>query len=300
MSDREGGSSAWRRRQRRLRSWWRHERMTVAAKLAVALHHSRGVGPPVPHEALRGQTPASSGGRRPGVLKEPEPPVVVEHAACPCSIPCLGGGADGAAAEWAAWRKWIVFVSLFLVLWAEEEEEEEEEEEASEDLFSSHASPRSSSKTAFLCPWLVLLLWYFSRCIPIGCRQVPAARHHGRQFSSCDPGSGICKAGFASFLALSSSTLSSGPRCSASWPVWTRRTFMQFVGFTGDEAPCAVLPFIVVVPKMFGIIGQVPRGVPKNCFFTGRLPHLFPYFALWFNSGYLFMTVYRQKTAEIP
>ena len=74
--------------------------MTVAAELAVALHHSRGVGPPVPHEAPRGQTPASSGGRRPGVLKEPEPPVVVD-AACPCSgaplfaIPCLGGGADG-------------------------------------------------------------------------------------------------------------------------------------------------------------------------------------------------------------
>ena len=39
------------------------------------------------------------GGR--GVLKEPVPPVVVEHAARPCSgvpllaIPCLGGGADG-------------------------------------------------------------------------------------------------------------------------------------------------------------------------------------------------------------
>ena len=28
MSDREGDSSAWRRRQRRLRSWWPHERMT--------------------------------------------------------------------------------------------------------------------------------------------------------------------------------------------------------------------------------------------------------------------------------
>ena len=77
--------SARRRRERRLRSLWRHERMTVAAELAVALHHSRGVGPAVPHEALRGQTPASSRGRRPGVLKELEPPVVVEHAACPCS-----------------------------------------------------------------------------------------------------------------------------------------------------------------------------------------------------------------------
>ena len=38
-----------------------------------------------------------------------------------------------------------------------------------------------------------------------------------------DPDSGICKAGFASFLALCSFTLSSGPRCSASWSVRTRR-----------------------------------------------------------------------------
>ena len=51
--DCSGVGSARRRRERRLRSWWRHERMTVAAELAVALHHSRGVGPAVPHEALR-------------------------------------------------------------------------------------------------------------------------------------------------------------------------------------------------------------------------------------------------------
>ena len=85
MDAERASGAAKRRRERRLRSWWRHERMTVTAELAVALHHSRGVGPAVPHEALRGQTPASSMGRRPGVLKEPVPPVVVEHAACPCS-----------------------------------------------------------------------------------------------------------------------------------------------------------------------------------------------------------------------
>ena len=28
---------------------------------------------------------------------------------------------------------------------------------------------------------------------------------------------------------------------------------MQWTGFTGDDAPRAVLPFIVVGPKMFGI-----------------------------------------------
>ena len=37
-----------------------------------------------------------------------------------------------------------------------------------------------------------------------------------------DSGTSICKDGFASFLALCSSTLSSGPRCSATWPVLDR------------------------------------------------------------------------------
>ena len=43
--------------------------------------------------------------------------------------------------------------------------------------------------------------------------------------------------------------------------------FVQLDCFTGDDAPCAVLPFIVVVFMMFGIMagtGQVPRGVQKN------------------------------------
>ena len=70
--------AAKRRRERRLRSWLRHERMTVAAELAAALHHSRDVGPGT-HVGLRAQKTVSSGGRRPGVLKEPEPPNVVDR-----------------------------------------------------------------------------------------------------------------------------------------------------------------------------------------------------------------------------
>ena len=44
-------------------------------------------------------------------------------------------------------------------------------------------------------------------------------------------GSGMCKSGFTSDSALRAvilSLLSSGPRCSASWPFWTRRTVMQW------------------------------------------------------------------------
>ena len=49
-------TSAWRRRQRRLRSWLRHERQTVAMELAATLHHSRDVG--------LGRTPAYGHRRR--------------------------------------------------------------------------------------------------------------------------------------------------------------------------------------------------------------------------------------------
>ena len=44
MSGERDAGSARRRRERRLRSWLRHERMTVAAELSAALHHSRDAG----------------------------------------------------------------------------------------------------------------------------------------------------------------------------------------------------------------------------------------------------------------
>ena len=47
------GTSAMRRRQRRLRAMLRHERQTVAMELATALHHSQDARPNVAHEALR-------------------------------------------------------------------------------------------------------------------------------------------------------------------------------------------------------------------------------------------------------
>ena len=53
MADRASGA-AWRRRQRRLRSWWRYEQQTVAAVLATVTHHSHSkVG--TANAALRGQ-----------------------------------------------------------------------------------------------------------------------------------------------------------------------------------------------------------------------------------------------------
>ena len=69
--------SARRRRERLLRSFLRHERMTVRMELAVALHHSRDGGRES-YYGLRAPKTASSEGR-PGVLKEPEPPNVVDR-----------------------------------------------------------------------------------------------------------------------------------------------------------------------------------------------------------------------------
>ena len=56
-----GSGSARRRRERRLRSWLRHERMTVRMELAAGLHHSsfRGAGPET-HDAPRSQRTANS------------------------------------------------------------------------------------------------------------------------------------------------------------------------------------------------------------------------------------------------
>ena len=51
--------AAWRRRQRRLRSWWRHEQRSVAAALATVTHHSHSkVG--TANAALRGQKTGTS------------------------------------------------------------------------------------------------------------------------------------------------------------------------------------------------------------------------------------------------
>ena len=71
-----------RRRQRRLRSWLRHERMTVAMTLAEMTHHTAPRGPMMArvggevvhdaHDALRGQKPPLPG-VRPGSLSDPGP-----------------------------------------------------------------------------------------------------------------------------------------------------------------------------------------------------------------------------------
>ena len=68
MAERDVGS-ARRRRERRLRSWPQHERMTVRMELAAALHHSsfRGAGPETPRRSKEPEDGQLQGGH--GVLR---------------------------------------------------------------------------------------------------------------------------------------------------------------------------------------------------------------------------------------
>ena len=142
-----GTSSARRRRERRLRSWLRHERMTVAMELAAATHHSfpKGGWPDTTHDALRGQKTASSAGAHPGVLKEPEVPweaATVGYVAAPgplLAVPVLAGGdgVDGTALS-------------FLVQRAVEDRKREEEEKERK---KKEAQEKADLELAKRDPW---------------------------------------------------------------------------------------------------------------------------------------------------
>ena len=65
--------AAKRRKERRLRSWAKHQRMTVAMALAENLHHSRQKVEGGEHDGPRAQKTARATGARPGVLTDLEP-----------------------------------------------------------------------------------------------------------------------------------------------------------------------------------------------------------------------------------
>ena len=67
-----GTGSARRRRERRLRSWAKHERLSIAMALSTVTHHSFSVG--TAYDALRSQKPVNSAGwMRPPPLVEGRP-----------------------------------------------------------------------------------------------------------------------------------------------------------------------------------------------------------------------------------
>ena len=127
--------AAMRRRQRRLRSWLRHERMTVAMTLAEMMHHTAPRGPTVAsvgegveheqHDGLRALKPPLPG-VRPGSLSDPGPQRsdrTVRHSAGDTPllvVPALRGddGVDGTT------LRFLLEQNLSLKKKQEEEEKE--------------------------------------------------------------------------------------------------------------------------------------------------------------------------------
>ena len=129
-------TAAARRRQRRLRSWLRHERMTVAMTLAEMMHHTALRGPKMTrvgegveheqHDGLRAQKP-------PGSLLDPGPQRTdrtVRHSAGDTPllvVPALRGddGVDGTT------LRFLLEQNLSLKKKQEEEEKVREMKEGS-------------------------------------------------------------------------------------------------------------------------------------------------------------------------
>ena len=286
--------------RRRLRSWLKHERLTVAISLAESLHHSaqrpekaraREVEEQDQHEALQRQT-VPPPGKRPEPLEEVSEPQagIRRHTGVGFElvldsvVPQLGREDERQVAE-----EWVELVAehtgnTYLLLEpglerhvlepSEEEEEEEEEEKDSSDLFLTlHSWPRLSPTPAVACSWLV---FFCARSVPFVRWQAQAARHHcryGTVSQSSSPSPSTLAVAYSRLVLLvafravffpvvdrlqmlrimacmdpkdciplfgiSSRCFSFPPvvrpRCSASRPAWTRRTFMQR---SGGRAHC--------------------------------------------------------------
>ena len=286
------------------------------ASLARARELHAQVGADVLNAAPRSQKTDRTTGRRPGVLKEPVPPVVVEQAACPCSgalllvVPSLAAaesdGVDGTSLKYF----------LKLALQKKKEEEEKKRKEVYEERMSvlnrrvrdglpltsaqdaawrqrsglpprqekrrkrkkrkKRRLPRTSSR-----PSWCRKLWRFRSCSfltlsssspVVPQRQIlmvqtvqqttefPQLLYVSGRRCPCCAGR-ACHAVLTAlvctwlvFLVTLHLALCS---CVFVWPKMLRimaGTHHTVAGFTGDDAPRAVLLFFVVWPKMLGII----------------------------------------------
>ena len=157
MADGAGTSSARRRRERRLHSWAKHERMTVAIALAEALHHSAPKVRAEPYNAPQSQMTARAAGTRPGGLQDPEPQgraVTVGNVAAP--VPSLAGPLLAGAASEAVDSSSLRFLTAAALRKLKEEEMEKmvekEEEVVEERSGSSSAAPVAPAESGYRMP----------------------------------------------------------------------------------------------------------------------------------------------------
>ena len=260
MSDRDGGSSAWRRRERRLRSMLRHERQTVAMELAAALHHRRDVGLGV-NAGLRAQTTASSG-KRPGVLTEPEPQggaVTVGYVAAPVPTLALSvlAGSAGEAVDDLSLR-FLLGRSL-----AEKKEEEEEEEKRRKEEFDRQVEELRQASLARARE----LYGSKRKRKKRRKRRLPRssvlrggrARRRQRQWRAFgSPGVVLHCAVFPSIVDRPEM-----PCIMAGMDQKDRCSGLYKAGIAGYDAPRAVFPSLVVRPGMLGILAGMDQ--KDNC-----------------------------------
>ena len=149
-------------RERRLRSWLRHERKAVRTELAAALHHSAG---PETNDAVRSE--------KTGVLEDPGPPQLgVERAVRPRStrpspLPFLGCGDVHDAAP-------VAFLVRQSLLQREKEEREEEERKKME-LVKMREQIVEKFRTLFAVPglrrWRLLSCWWLEVALELPLRK---------------------------------------------------------------------------------------------------------------------------------
>ena len=211
---------AKRRRERRLRSWAKHERMTVAMALAENLHHSR----QKVEGGVRAQKTARAAGARPGILEEEVPSLAV-----PLLAGAAGEGVDSSS---------LRFLTADALRRKRQKEEEgvrkrEEMEQAKKEFQDEewHVQRQRATQAA---QRLMAAQAASSSSSPT--RRKKKRKKKKRNFLEVaalivdngsvivDNGSGMSMAGFAVLVlfTLYSLRLSAGLSCQASWTVWTR------------------------------------------------------------------------------
>ena len=279
MSDREPGceGAARRRRERRLRQWARHEKLSVQMALAVYKHHSsRGLrtaraGEVEEHETNvgpRAQMPPPLG-TRPAALREPVPQLGLEHAACPCSsgVPSLSPPSLADAAGDAVDSATLCFLTA-AALKLEETVRKEEEEEDRKMLAVNHRVGEGLSLTD--AEWSAWRKWATSSTSSAGKRRKRKKRRKRRLPRTSSklhawPRSSSTSTVACSWLVswvlvlptLCSRRSSAGLSFQASWLVWT--VICAMLGLLVCDAPRVVFPSGVARPRMLCIMADMDQ-----------------------------------------
>ena len=242
--DGDGASAARRRRERRLRSWWRHECQSVRMALTTAAHHSaEKVAADVKDAGLRAQKTVSAGAR-PGVLKDPAPQgaVTVGYVAAP--VPTLALSVLAGSAGEAVDDRSLRFL-LGRSLAETKEEEEKKAKEKEEELDQARRELRT------------LLA-------------VPEPRRTAEQETQVRACRSVLGAAYK--RKRKKRRKKKTPR-SSSHPSLRRahrrqRQWYVLAGFLGDDSPRAVFPSIVCGDSTGAVLGQgdMPVVVPSGTF----------------------------------